>query len=150
MFLSAKACSNTSTANTASLNLREAPRSPTFQTPWSYTTSNTLEKNVDCAPEMTLDRGPEWKSFLRKREVALSSKLSTYKTVKARLCPWLSGKDPENLASCSLFARGWYQGSPENGGRPVKNGVGKGEQFENNYSTEMCSGSEAGSYLSGA
>jgi hypothetical protein len=32
----------------------------------------------------------------------LSSKNGTYKTVKARLWHWLSGKRPYNLFSCSL------------------------------------------------
>ena len=35
----------------------------------------------------------------------LSSKLRTYKTVKARFCPWLSCKSPENVSRCPLSAR---------------------------------------------
>jgi len=34
----------------------------------------------------------------------LSSEYRTYKTVKARFWPWLSGESPHNLVSCSLFA----------------------------------------------
>jgi hypothetical protein len=37
--------------------------------------------------------------------VPLSSECGTYKTVKARFWPWLSGSSPLNLLSCSLFAR---------------------------------------------
>ena len=33
------------------------------------------------------------------------SKLGAYKPVKARFWPWLSGKSPENLETCSLFSR---------------------------------------------
>ena len=32
----------------------------------------------------------------------------TYTTVKARFRPWLSGESPQNLMSCSLFARKRY------------------------------------------
>jgi len=35
----------------------------------------------------------------------LSSEYDTYKRVKARLWPWLSGKSAQTLLSCSLFAR---------------------------------------------
>jgi len=31
--------------------------------------------------------------------------VGTYKTVKTRFWPWLSGKSLENIFSCSLFAR---------------------------------------------
>jgi len=35
----------------------------------------------------------------------LSSEHDTYKTVKAKFWPWLSGRSPSNLRSCSPFAR---------------------------------------------
>ena len=34
----------------------------------------------------------------------LSREHGMYKTVKARFWPWLAGKSPHNLFSCSLFA----------------------------------------------
>ena len=37
----------------------------------------------------------------------LSSEYGTHEAVKARL--WLSGTSPENILSCSLFARKWLQ-----------------------------------------
>ena len=35
----------------------------------------------------------------------LSSKHGTLKTIEARFWPWLSGKSPQTLSSCSLFTR---------------------------------------------
>ena len=35
----------------------------------------------------------------------LPSEHGTYRTVTARLWPWLSGENPQNLLSCPLFAR---------------------------------------------
>ena len=42
---------------------------------------------------------------LGQRAFHLSSKFGTCKTVTARFWPWLLGKSPYNLLSCSLFAR---------------------------------------------
>jgi len=39
------------------------------------------------------------------RDSPMSSELCTYKTVKARFWPWLSGKSPYFFGRCSLFAR---------------------------------------------
>ena len=40
--------------------------------------------------------------------VPVSSEYGTYKTVKARFWSWLAGKSPQNVLSCSLFARKRY------------------------------------------
>ena len=41
----------------------------------------------------------------RARFRQLTSEHGTYKTVKARFWPWFSGKSPQHLLTCSLFAR---------------------------------------------
>ena len=40
-----------------------------------------------------------------------SSESGTYKTVKARFWPPISGKSPSNLSSCSLFSRRRLEGA---------------------------------------
>ena len=46
--------------------------------------------------------------YKKKKDVCahpLSSECGTCETVKARFWPWLSGKNPQNVFSCPLFAR---------------------------------------------
>ena len=41
----------------------------------------------------------------RDRQLRRAARRGTYKTVRARFWPWLSGKSPYNLLSCSLLRR---------------------------------------------
>jgi len=61
----------------------------------------------------------------------LSSEYGTYKTVKARFWPWLSGKCPQNLSSCSVLLD---SGNPKHDAGAVLGGVKVNPRPENHGS----------------
>jgi len=97
--------------------------------PELYITEYTLiyEEKIECFGGSAPEGVPV--CFL----TPLSSGCGTYKTVTARFWPWLEGKSPENVSSCSLLARkrcmGWARkvdvrlpgkgNSNSHGARPV-------------------------------
>jgi len=83
---------------------------PNLVTRWSRSPQNQAERTPRTPPcgkwsFCTIQFRIILCTPLYKTCLPLSSESGTYKTVKTRFWPWLSGQSPLNLLSCSLLAR---------------------------------------------